>query len=241
MATNILVLAAGQIAFDPHDGGYPLCLTEIEGTSLIERIVGNMRSVCGGDYTFAFLGKDVKKFYLDRVAALLAPTARIVEVKESTKGSACTALLAACQLEPDNELLIVSANELVDVQFGPILEQFRAQDLDAGALTFRSIHPRYSYVKVGNAGLVVEAAQQKPISHLATAGAFWFRRTADFVSAAESMIRKNANVGGNFYVAPTFNELILRHKRIGVLPLDPAKYVPMKTERQLSQIEQAGK
>jgi len=238
MNISVLILAAGQIASDGNDSGYPLCLTEFDGVSLLERIVDNTRNIEGVNYAFALLEKDAARFHLDKVAKLLVPNAVVIRIPETTQGSACTALLAASQLDPNNELLIISANELVDVDFSAMLNDFRARNLDGGVLVFRSVHPRYSYVRLNAERLVTEAAQQVPISNNATAGIFWFAQTSEFVEAAKNLIRKNASANSKFFVAPTFNELILKQARIGVLDLDLSKYHPLKTERQVQQFEQ---
>ena len=39
-------------------------------------------------------------------------------------------------------------------------------------------------------------------------------------------------------VAPAFNEMLLRHARIGATPIEPARYQPLKTEQQLAAFEQ---
>lgn len=237
MGTNVLVLAAGKPVSDPENGEYPQALAELDGTSLIERIVNNTRTISGARYTFALLQSDIDRFHLDKVVHLLTEGPLVVKVPERTAGSACTALLAASQLNAHEPLIIISANELVDIQLSDVIDDFENRQLDAGTLVFRSVHPRYSYVRLEKDGLVNEAAQQQPISNHATAGIFWFARTADFVNAAKETIRKNANVGGHFYIAPTFNELLLRQARIGVYPIDSSKYLPLKTERQIQQFE----
>jgi hypothetical protein len=237
MSTNVLILAAGEVPFDQHDGGFPLCLTELDGVSIVERIVNNTADIGLVNYCFAILEKDAERYHLDRALTLLAPGAKVVRIPASTKGSACTALLAASQLPRENDLLIVSANELVDLNFATVLNDFKERGLDGGTMTFRSIHPRYSYVRLNSEGLVIETAQQKPISNHATAGVFWFKRTSQFVEAAKSTIRKNASVAGKFYVAPAFNELILEQAKVGVYELDTRKYHPLKTERQVQQFE----
>jgi hypothetical protein len=240
MNTNILVLAAGPGGLDPSSGNYPVCLTELDGVSVLERVVAKTLTIQGAQHCFAILSRDAERFHLDRVVTLLVSGARVVKIPESTKGSACTALLAAIQLPQGDDLLIVSANEIVDVDLAAALTSFRSRDLDGGTLTFRSVHPRYSYLRLDAGGLVVEAAQQKPISNHATAGVFWFRRTGDFVEAAKALIRKNASVGGQFFVAPAYNELVLKQRRIGIIELDVTKYHPLKTERQVQQFEHGG-
>jgi hypothetical protein len=240
MSTNILILAAGQNNFDNHDGGYPLCLTELDGKSLLERIVENSSRIREPSYSFALLDTETETYYLDQVSMLLAPEAFIVRVPSSTQGSACTALLAASQLDPEASLLIISANELVDVDLAIPVKTFEERGLDGGALTFRSVHPRYSYVRLSSSGLVTQVAQKEPISQHATAGVFWFKRTAEFVDAAKATIRKSAMVDGRFYVAPTFNQLILNQRRVGVFDIPNDKYLPLKTERQLYNFEHGG-
>ena len=236
MNISILVLAAGARDSKENDD-YPLCLTEFDGLSLLERIVSNTKNIEGAKYSFAFLKNESERFHLDKVAKLLAPGAIIFRIPESTKGSACTALLAASQLDPNSELLIISANELVDVDFKEVVNEFKSRKLDGGTIVFRSVHPRYSFVSLNKDGLVTEAAQQDPISNNATAGVFWFARTRDFVTASMDLIRKNASVNGRFYIAPTFNELVLKQARIGVRDVELAKYMPLKTERQVQQFE----
>lgn len=236
--TNILILAAGRVQFDPNSDTYPSCLAELEGVSVLERIIGNLKDIPEAVYTFAFHAQDISGFHLDNIANLLAPSARIAVVPENTMGSACTALLAACEMDLEQPLLIVSANELVNESYGAILQDFASRGLDAGTLVFRSVHPRYSYVRLSEEGWVTEAAQQNPISQVATAGVFWFKKTSDFIDAAKGAIRKNTSTNGRFYLAPVFNELILKHKTIGVHQIDKVKYIPLKTGHQIQQYEQ---
>lgn len=230
MRTNILVLAAGPSELTTQDGGYPLCLTEIDGTPLLERIVANTLGIEDAHYVYALLDEHVDRFHLGHVAQLITPNASIVRVPANTQGSACTALLAAAGLEGDAELLVISANELVDVDLAEVVATFRSHNFDGGTITFRSVHPRYSYVRLNAEGLVSQATQQIPISQTATAGIFWFRRTADFVDAVKNLIRKNAGAGGKFFVAPSFNELVLQQKRVGIFSIDNDRYHPMKSE-----------
>jgi len=240
MRTNILILAAGQTLQDDPNGTYPACLTEISGVSLLERIVSGARNIKYSKYTFAFREADVEQFHLDSIASHLSLGSRIVAVSESTKGSACTALLASCQLPEEDALLILSANELVELDLAEVVADFSARDLDGGTLIFRSVHPRYSYVRLDREGFVTEAAQRNPISQNATAGVFWYRSTRSFCSATMAMIKKNSSVGGDFFLAPVFNELILDHKKIGVFPLDKDSYYPLKTSRQAQRFELGG-
>jgi len=236
-AINILVLAAGPTSGEAP-GDYPLCLTESGGVSLLERIVDNCAHIPNAKFTYAFLEAEVRKYHLDNIVELLTPTARVVNVLRGTQGSGCSALLAASTMPAGDELLIASANEIVDMDMLAVVQEFRARGLDGGTLTFSSIHPRYSYVRLDAAGEVIEAAQQNPISRNATAGVFWFKSVGAFVDAVKSMIRKGASTNDAFYPAPAFNEMLLKHARIGAVPMEASRYQPLKTEQQLAAFEQ---
>lgn len=234
---NILILAAGNPEFDTGDGQYPLCLTELDGTPLIERIVTLCQQLPVTRMIFALRKEDVNRYHLDNVVDLLYPGAITLKVQGNTPGAACTALLATGHIRGEEELLIISANELIDADFAEIVAGFRSRQLDVGTVTFPSMHPRYSYVRVDDQGLVVEATEKNPISRHATAGFYWFAKGNDFIDGAKNMIRKDAQVNGIFYICPAFNELVLAQKRIGIHAIEAKKYHPFKTERQLHKYE----
>lgn len=233
---NILILAAGQRPTSKGDD-YPLSLAEFNGTSLIQRVVEMCSVLQPARLIAAFRSDEIQMYHMNRVITLLSPTATVISVPERTQGAACTALLAAGIINANDELLIVNGNELLCTDFQAVVNGFRVQQLDAGVVVFNSIHPRYSYVRTDKKGLVIEAAERKPISTYATAGFYWFARGCDFVSAAKNLIRKDARVNNNFYICPTFNELILAQLRIGIHQVDANAYHPLKTSRQIEQFE----
>lgn len=237
---NFLILAAGSAPVDTHDGAYPLCLAELDGTPMIEKIIQACHALPDARVIVALRDEDTRLYHLDHVVRLVDPRATIVRVREATGGAACTALLAVPHLDNDEELVILNGNELIEVPFATVVGDFRARGLDAGVITFPSIHPRYSYVRLDDRERVIEAAEKRPISRMATAGFYWFARGRDFVAAAQDMIRKNAAVNGLFYICPALNQLVLRQRAIGVHPIEARLYHPFKTERQLLQYEAAG-
>jgi NDP-sugar pyrophosphorylase family protein len=234
----ILILAAGS---DQSRTGnpYPMCLTEFDSVPLIERVTISCRSLKPEQLIVLFRNEDVRTYHLDNVVTLLFPGSQIREVHGETQGAACTALLAIGECDTEEELLILNGNEFLDADFSEIVRGFRSRGLDAGVVVFRSIHPRYSYVRLDDAGIVVEASEKNPISNHATAGFYWYKHGSEFVRAAKSLIRKDAQVNGLFYICPTFNELILRGQTIGVHPVNDRVYHPLKDERQVRQFETA--
>ena len=87
------------------------------------------------------------------------------------------------------------------------------QDADAGILTFKSTHPKWSFAKVNDEGDVTEVAEKKPISDIATVGIYYWKKGSDYVKYAEQMIEKNIRHNNEFYVCPVFNEAIQDGKK----------------------------
>lgn len=204
---------------------------------MLELILEKMTGIESANFIFALRDEEIDQFHLDQVVQLLCPGARVMRISDGTQGSACSALMAACTIPADEEVLIASANELVDVNFPEILNSFREQGLDGGTLTFHSVHPRYSYVRIGDDNLVSEVSQRRPISKHATTGTFWYAKAEYLVDAIKQMIRKGDAVDDRYYVAKTFNEMILAQKRIGIRKIDLDQYHPLKSDRHLSQFE----
>jgi dTDP-glucose pyrophosphorylase len=96
------------------------------------------------------------------------------------------------------------------------VQEFSDHKLDGGIVVFEAVHPRWSFVKCDQEGRVVETAEKRPISNLATAGFYYFQKGRDFVKATIEMIKKDAHVNGLFYICPVYNELILAQKEVGV-------------------------
>jgi len=237
MTLNILILAAARDR-DESAEDYPFCLTEINGKLLIERISESLSNITNASYYCAILQDEDRRFRLSEVFHQLFPSISITKVAASTKGAACTALLAVVRMEGNAPLLIVSSNEFINLDLQVAIQEFGSRHLDAGTLTFRSLHPRYSYVRLSENGYVEEAAQHRPISQHATAGIFWFARTLDFVDAAKNLIRKDASDNGRFFIAPTLNELVLKQLNVGIYPIPKECYFPLKNESQRKRFEE---
>lgn len=209
----------------------PVWLLENGGELLIERLVRACAGL-GTRLAFAVRTEEIRRHRIDSVIEQAAPGAALVAIPADTAGAACTALLCLRQIDPGDELLLLNSTEYLDIDYAGVIAGFRARRLDCGVVTFPSLHPRYSYVRLDEDGLVLEAAEKNPISRHATPGFHWFARGADFVAAAQDMVRKDASVDGRFYISLTLNEMVLRQRRVGVHPIAARHYHPLKSPRQ---------
>jgi CTP:molybdopterin cytidylyltransferase MocA len=238
---DVLVLMAGDSQrFEEAGYGYPKNLVEIDGLALVERVVACLAPLteAGARLVFVVRRSEADAFHTDEVLRLLVPEAMVVTVPNLESGAACAALLAIEQVDPEQPLLVFNGDQIVAADLNAVVADFGARDLDGGVVVFRAVHPRWSYVRTGPDGLVVEAAEKRPISTLATAGTYYFRRGADFFEAAMAMVRKDAHVQGRFFVCPAFNELVLRQRRVGVHEIDRADYFSLATPQGVSAYEE---
>lgn len=238
---RLLVLMAGDSAlFEVAGVKYPKNLVEIDGEPLVQRVTEGLAPLLGSvsRAVFVIREEEQRRHHTGDVIRLLVPEAEVIEVPKLTGGAACTALHAIAHIERDEPLLVFNGDQVIDAPLPAITQAFARQGLDAGVVTFDAVHPRWSYVRPGPDGLIVEAAEKRPISRLATAGAYWFARGGDFVDGAMAMIRKDASVDGAFFICPVFNELILTGARIGTHHIERDRYFSLATMHGVDTYEQ---
>lgn len=235
MKTVLLAAGRHETSGGPED--YPVFLAEIDGKLVLEWIAEGLEQLDGSAAIFMFRRDDVRRYHLDSIAQQIVRNAHVVPVGRNTAGAPCTALLAIDLLDPEEELLLANVSDLVDTDLRTVVQDFRDRGADAGTVVFESLHPRYSYMRLDDDGRVIEAAEKNPISRHASAGVYWFRRAGDFISAAQTMIEKDASVHGVFYLSLTFNELVLRGLDVRVHSISSERYHPFKTNHQAQAYE----
>jgi NDP-sugar pyrophosphorylase family protein len=222
MLTIVIPMGGEGRVFAERGYSFPKPLIEIDGRPMIEFVIRNLTP--NEPHEFVFICKDehLKKFALGDVLRQIAPSCHIVPMAQPTAGALFSVLLAMDFLQPDNELLVANADQYVDRPIDEFLFCARGPATDGCLVTFPNTHPKWSYARI-EGGQVVAVAEKRPISKSATAGLYYFRETRMFVAAAERMIGKNAALGGEFYVCPVFNELILAGQRVTAFPIGRAE------------------
>ena len=235
---NIVILMAGsEEQFIKKGYSYPKPLIEVNNKPIIQHVVEGIKPFIkrGDRIIFIVKEKDVEKYYLNNTIKLLAPNSFIISTSGDTSGGAISALLSIEFVDTSDSLLIINGDQIIEENLLGLVNHF--DGLDAGVVVFNSIHPRWSYVACDKDGYVVEAAEKNPISDLATAGFYYYKRSNDYFEATKSMIMKDSHLQGAFYVCPVFNEMILNHKKIGVHKIDIQKYHSLMTPKMVLQYE----
>lgn len=212
---NVLIPMAGAGSrFSQKGFTFPKPLIEVNGKPMIELVVKNIN--IEANYIFIVQQEHYVKYNLKYLLNLIAPNCKIIQVNDITQGAACTTLLAEEFINTDMPLVIANSDQYIKWNSNECMYAFSADDIDGGIITFKSHHPKWSYVKLGNEGFVSQVAEKCVISEDATVGIYYWKKGSDYVKYAKQMIEKDIRVNNEFYVCPVYNEAILDQKKIRI-------------------------
>jgi len=210
---NVLIPMAGAGSrFQQAGYTFPKPLIEVKGKPMIQVVVDNLN--IKANYIYVVQKEHREKYNLDTLLNLITPGCKIVETEGLTEGAACTALLAKEFIDSDAPLFFANSDQFVEWDSNEFLYKMNETDADGGIVSFRATHPKWSFAKIDEQGLVTEVAEKNPISDIATVGYYYWKHGSDFVKYAEQMIEKDIRVNNEFYVCPVFNQAIGDGKEI---------------------------
>ena len=216
---NILIPMAGAGSrFEKAGYTFPKPLIDVEGKPMIQVVVENIN--IDAHYHFIVQESHQQKYNLDQLLKLIAPGSTYTAINGMTEGAACTTLKAEEYIDNDNPLIIANSDQFVEWHSDEFMYNMVTSDVDAGILTFKATHPKWSFAKVDENGFVTEVAEKKPISDTATVGIYYWKKGSDYVKYAKQMIHKNIRVNNEFYVCPVFNEAIQDGKKVKVFNIE---------------------
>ena len=210
---NILIPMAGAGSrFEKAGYTFPKPLIEVRKKPMIQVVVENLN--IKANYIYVVQKSHREQYNLDALLSLITPGCKIVETEGMTEGAACTALLAKEHINSDAPLFFANSDQFVEWDSNEFMYKMNETNADGGIVSFTATHPKWSFAKIDEQGLVTEVAEKNPISDIATVGYYYWKHGSDFVKYAEQMIDKNVRVNGEFYVCPVFNEAIKDGKAI---------------------------
>ena len=224
---QILVPIGGPSPFFVDESyPFPKPLIEVGGKPMIQVVVENLSEI-NGEKKFIFIVRreDCVRFHLDNTLRLLTGgNCEIIRLSSETRGAACSCLMAVDFIDNEEKLIIVNGDQVIDQELNTGVDFLIERSFDAGVISFQSVHPKWSYVRLNEQGDVNETAEKNPISKNAIAGFYYFKKGSDFVKSAVKSIEKEVLVNNMYYIAPTMNELILENKTIGVYHLKNSEH-----------------
>ncbi len=207
---NIVVPMAGR-GSRFADAGFldPKPMIPVGGRPMIEWVIDNIRPSQPHHFIFLCLREHLLRYaQVAEKLRELCPGCDIISVDQVTEGAACTVLLARHLIDSEAPLMIANSDQIVDLCIDEYLSSAEQVEADGLIMTFWADDPKWSYCRIGDDGTVKEVVEKQVVSNDATVGIYNFRRGVDFVRSADQMIARDLRVNHEFYVAPTYNQLI---------------------------------
>lgn len=158
----------------------------------------------------------------------------IIEVPEVTEGAVNTTLMASDYINNNDPILILNCDQYLDWNINHFLKSLNNND---GIITvFESSNPHHSYIKY-TGSKIIKIEEKKVISNLAVGGIYFFKHGSQYIKAANSQIRKNNRVKGEFYISPVFDELLNMNKTLTYFKLNNSEIHMLGTPEEVEIFE----
>lgn len=195
----------------------PKPLIPINGVPMIKLVINNLMPTQPHRFIFICQKEHSQKYGLQQKLKSWSANAEVIEINGLTEGAACTVLAAKNLINNQDALMIANSDQYVDINIDDYLDFMETGNLDGLIMTMTANDPKWSFVKVDDDNLVRDVVEKVVISDEATVGIYNFKHGSDFVAAAEAMIESNLRVNNEFYVAPTYNQLINdKNHKVGI-------------------------
>lgn len=195
---------------------------------MIERVILNLE-----EYNhFVFIINDSDP----NVSELFSTVKRFGDVVFTgpTDGPARTVLKASYYID-SKEIIVTNCDQIIyDFRSNDIKKFSNKKNADGVLGAFLSESPKNSYMKIKDS-LVTEIKEKEVISQIATNGLHYWKNGYDLVESIEEMIKNEDRVNGEFYIAPSYNYLIKKGRR--VMPFFYNMHYPVGTPEDLKEYE----
>lgn len=225
MVTNIIITMAGR-GSRFYKAGYNQPKYEIvaHNKSLFEWSMSSLLNFISPESRIIFVclkENDSRKFIKANMESFACVDVHILELDDVTDGQATTAWLSRHLWKPDAALLIYNIDTYVEPYALTI------QDIKPGSdgwiPCFQAAGDHWSFAKLGEDGWVVEVAEKRRVSDLATIGLYWFKFGEQYIESYERFFSDDSNlVNGERYIAPLYADMIAHGSHVSVsdLPLE---------------------
>lgn len=233
---NFLITMAGE-GRRFREVGYdlPKMLIEAKGKTLLEWSIDSLPLNLCSRLIFVAQQKHEDEFQLSkRIISIYGSQVKSLHFKfidKLTRGQSETACLAKHLIDLSQPLLIFN----IDTQFSSssLEKNLLRKNTDGVLGAFYSEEPRFSFAALNNEGFVTKTAEKEVISSNALTGLYHFTFPEDFFEAAESAFSKNETTKGEFYIAPLYNHLINKGRKLIVDMADEVNILGTPEELEL--------
>jgi dTDP-glucose pyrophosphorylase len=223
MKINIVIPMAGlgnRFKIKGYDEIKPMI--KIGDKKMIELVIQSIG--INGEFIFIVNNHQGQSNELIKLLNVIVNKPKIIEIDYLTEGPASSVLLAKELINNDNPLLIINCDQIMEWDSNDFYKTLKETDKDGIVVTYNILTQKNSYVKLNEKGDAILFAEKQIISEYSLNGIHFWKKGSDFIASTESMIDKNIRVNGEFYIAPTYNEMIEKNKKIGIYHIDKSKH-----------------
>lgn len=214
---NFLITMAGE-GRRFREAGYtlPKMLIEAKGKTLLEWSIDSLPLHLCSCLVFVAQQKHEDEFELSKkIISIYGNRVKTIYfrfIDQLTHGQSETAYLAKDLIDLTQPLLIFN----IDTQFSSssLEKNLLRKNIDGVLGAFYSEEPRFSFAALNDSGLVTKTAEKEVISSNALTGLYHFTHPEDFFEAAGLAFAKNETTKGEFYIAPLYNYLIAKGRKL---------------------------
>ena len=210
----------------------PKPLIEVNGTPMVQRVIENTN--LDADFVYVVRKDHVDHYNID-VLLQRFREGTVFQLEKDNDGQTETCLLAESVIGKDEELLIINCDNYFVWDQADFEHVRRRDDLDGAAFTFKDEENRshWCFAELDENDNIKRLVEKEPISDVALAGAFYWKRGSDFVKFAKQVIEKNIRAAnGEFYLGGVFQEAIDSGKKIASYKIPEMKCMGTPKELQ---------
>jgi NDP-sugar pyrophosphorylase family protein len=204
-ALEVVIAMAGRGSrFAEAGWTIPKPLIPVNGTAMYTLAVRGLPLASVDHLVFVALNEQLKAGLASSIETDF-PGSAIVGLDDVTGGQAESVLRGLSAADPTRPLLIHNADTICG---------FDRDALDTAAdgalVVFEAEGTHWSFARRGAGKTVLEVAEKRRISQWASTGTYWFRSGALFRELAETAVAEQRAPGGEYYVAPLYDDLLRR-------------------------------
>ena len=218
---NILIPMAGKGSrFSKANYKKPKPLIEINGKTMIELVIKNLTPKVPHKFIFVVQKKHSEKYNLKELLSNLTIDPIIKEIDFITDGAASTVMEAEKYINNNQSLMIANSDQWIDIKIDDYLNSWDKSKYAGYIMTMKAEDPKWSYIRFGAEGKILDVVEKEVISNEATVGIYNFNKGKLFCNYARQMIEKKYFSKGEYYVAPVYKYLIKDGYKIGLFNIN---------------------
>lgn len=216
----IVPMAGRGSRFAASEATLPKPLIEVRERPMVAWALDGLADVARTSTIFVALREHEEAFGVTKtLRETIDPNAEVILIDEVTEGQLCTVLAARELIDTDEDVLISSSDTYVASNLDKAIAA--RSDRTRGLISVaRMPGEQWSFARLDDEGWVVEVAEKRRISDLASTGLYYFSSGHELVATADDMIARREKTRGEYYVMPVYQKLIDRGLGIRVSVAD---------------------